>query len=81
MRACRTWLPGDGDALRQCICGHQRHRGKCGKPRYVADDLCECEVFIDSSACVSGPGLRADKSTRDSVAGTEPAPREDQRSL
>jgi hypothetical protein len=48
-RPCRVPLLGDGDALHQCICGHQRHRGTCGKPRYATNDLCRCEEFVDAS--------------------------------
>jgi len=62
-------------ALRQCVCGHQQHDGPCPENRGGIWLPCMCEEFIDSSECVSGYGLLADKSTWDSVAGTEPTPR------
>lgn len=38
----------DGNALQQCMCGHERHEGRCGKPRYSSTDVCRCEYFIDA---------------------------------
>jgi hypothetical protein len=48
--------PGDGDARHVCMCGHERHEGLCGKPRYsVATDLCRCEYFIDARIGLEKP--------------------------
>jgi hypothetical protein len=38
----------DGDALHQCICGHERHEGQCGKPRYSSTDPCTCNTYIEA---------------------------------
>ena len=39
----------DGDARHQCICGHQRHEGRCNESFYWTTETCKCEHFIDAS--------------------------------
>jgi hypothetical protein len=56
----------DGNARHQCICGHERHEGRCGKPRYSSTDTCRCLTYVDAAGVdLEAPSMDLDCSEKD----------------